>query len=648
MQNMLFDEKNPYLKMHQHQPIHWFPWGNAAFEKADAEHKPIFLSIGYSTCHWCHVMAKESFDDIMVAEILNESFVCIKVDREEHPEVDSVYTDFCYALTGSGGWPLSVFLTPDLKPFFAGTYFPKYSSKNRMGFLELITIIADKWEENCDILVNNAKKIVAEVSNMQKVSENEQVDFDPVQSTYRYLSSEYDEIYGGFGDAPKFPTPHKLLFLLDHYIVNPSEKTLGMIEHTAKQMAKGGIFDHIGGGFCRYSTDEKYLVPHFEKMLYDNALMISFYSRLYAITNNSMYLNIAELTASFLCRDMKSPSGGFYAAQDADSDGEEGAYYLFTRNEILNILGEKDGNLFIEKYNISLEGNFEGKNIPNLLNHDITADEYKINDTIKKRLLVYRKERMDLFTDHKVLTSWNAMTAAAFIDLYRASNKSIYLSLAEEILLAIRKIALSCSLLFRGYYEDRKMAEGNLDDYAWYIYALIQLHQITLNDNYLKEIIFWSKKVNELFLDEEKGGYFQNSKNRMPLVLSIKETFDSAIPSGNSVMCENLRMISFLTNDMEWEHLRDKQLSFMKRSIGQKIGHSAFYSMVIHRMENEPDQIIYVPYDANYFGNYISKISQRTMVKIKHNNEQYPILNQRDTFYICNHNSCLPPTNELK
>lgn len=427
MSNMLKNETSPYLLQHSENPVNWYPWRQEAFEKARAEDKPIFLSIGYSSCHWCHVMAHESFESLKTAEILNEKFISIKVDRDERPDIDSVYMSVCQAFTGSGGWPMSIFMTWDKKPFFAGTYFPPYSRNGMPGFFELLNAISSQWQNNRYKLINSADMIIKQLK-MQDIH-NKPVNGNPIEEAVQIFSESFDSVNGGFGSAPKFPSPHNLMFLTMYAYLTNNDKALHMVEKTLIQMRKGGIFDQIGCGFSRYSTDNLYLTPHFEKMLYDNALMIISYSAVYSITKNNIYLNTAEKTADYVLREMTSTEGGFYSAQDADSEGVEGKYYTFSLKEILSVLGEEGGRKFAGLFDITEAGNFESGNIPNLLkSNDLTSD---LSEEIKK-LYNYRKNRMKLRIDDKILVSWNSMMISALSILYRISGNEKYLNSAKN------------------------------------------------------------------------------------------------------------------------------------------------------------------------------------------------------------------------
>lgn len=488
--NRLINEKSPYLIQHAYNPINWYPWGEEAFEDAKKEDKPIFLSIGYSTCHWCHVMAHESFEDENVAAILNKFFISIKLDREERPDVDSVYMTVCQALTGSGGWPLTIIMTPNQKPFFAGTYFPKTSRYGMPGLIEILESVATQWKNSKEKLINSSDNILKELgkffvseSNDTKLSEKN------LKNGYNQLLKSFDIKYGGFSPAPKFPTPHKLMFLLRYYKMYDETNALEMVETTLGSMYRGGLFDHIGYGFSRYSTDDKYLVPHFEKMLYDNALLVISYLEAYEITKNPLYKDISIKSLEYVFRELTSNEGGFYCAQDADSEGEEGKYYVFTPDEIKIILGEEDGNYFNEYYDITDEGNFEGKSIPNLIkNSNYNKKDEKI-DVLAQNILDYRNERYSLHKDDKILTSWNGLMIAALSKAYKVLEDEKYLEYAKKAIDFIyNNLVDSKGRLFARYREKEAKYKAILDDYAFLTYGLIELYESSYEILYLKKL----------------------------------------------------------------------------------------------------------------------------------------------------------------
>ncbi len=480
MSNHLQHESSPYLLQHAENPVDWYPWCAEAFRRAKEEDKPVFLSIGYSTCHWCHVMAHESFEDPEIAELLNIWFISIKVDKEERPDIDSIYMAVCQAFTGSGGWPTSIFMTAEQKPFFAGTYFPKSSRGGMIGLRELLTAIHQKWERDRTLLLRQAEEIVSELDHSEKSGGSpDTVILEDAVSLYRQT---YDRKHSGFGGAPKFPTPHNLLFLLAWYERHGDAACLEMAEHTLTQMYRGGLFDHIGYGFCRYSTDARFLVPHFEKMLYDNALLILAYCKAYAVTKKTLYLEIAEKTAAYILREMTSPEGGFYSAQDADSDGEEGKFYLLTPGEVTALLGLEEGEAFCRHFDITPGGNFEEKSIPNLLNSDPADKRFDVD---MERVQQYRKTRCALHLDDKILTSWNSLMIAAMCQLYRLSGNTAYLTAAKRADSFIREHLMENGTLFVSFRDGRRGVRGFLDDYAACIFAQLSLYGATLEQEHL-------------------------------------------------------------------------------------------------------------------------------------------------------------------
>ena len=428
--NHLASEKSPYLLQHKDNPVDWYPWCAEAFQKAKESDKPIFLSIGYSTCHWCHVMAHESFEDPEVAEALNRDYICIKVDREERPDIDAVYMQVCQALTGLGGWPLTIVMTADQNPFFAGTYFPKGSHLGGIGLLSLLDAITDQWKNNRSALFDASEEVTALLQKSAGPSNNSEPSKDLLLEAVKQLSRSFDAKWGGFGDAPKFPTAHNLLFLLRHSMLEQDTAAREMAEKTLVQMYRGGIFDHIGGGFSRYSTDQKWLVPHFEKMLYDNALISLACLEAYRLTRRPIYQTIVDRTLQYIQRELTDKQGGFYCGQDADSDGVEGKYYVFTPKELQQLLGPKDGQLLCWWYGILEGGNFEGKSIPNLIETPDYEESSERIDALRTCLYDYRLYRTYLHRDDKILTSWNSLMITAFARAARILKKPEYLKAA--------------------------------------------------------------------------------------------------------------------------------------------------------------------------------------------------------------------------
>ncbi|MFR1381357.1 MAG: thioredoxin domain-containing protein [Clostridium neonatale] len=663
--NRLINEKSPYLIQHAYNPINWYPWGEEAFEDAKKEDKPIFLSIGYSTCHWCHVMAHESFEDENVAAILNKFFISIKLDREERPDVDSVYMTVCQALTGSGGWPLTIIMTPNQKPFFAGTYFPKTSRYGMPGLIEILESVATQWKNSKEKLINSSDNILKELgkffvseSNDTKLSEKN------LKNGYNQLLKSFDIKYGGFSPAPKFPTPHKLMFLLRYYKMYDETNALEMVETTLGSMYRGGLFDHIGYGFSRYSTDDKYLVPHFEKMLYDNALLVISYLEAYEITKNPLYKDISIKSLEYVFRELTSNEGGFYCAQDADSEGEEGKYYVFTPDEIKIILGEEDGNYFNEYYDITDEGNFEGKSIPNLIkNSNYNKKDEKI-DVLAQNILDYRNERYSLHKDDKILTSWNGLMIATLSKAYKVLEDEKYLEYAKKAIDFIyNNLVDSKGRLFARYREKEAKYKAILDDYAFLTYGLIELYESSYEILYLKKAIDLTEAMIDLFFDEKNAGFFLYGKDSEKLIARPKELFDGAIPSGNSVAAYNLIRLARITGKSLFEEISKDVLDYIAGSIiSEEINHS-FFLIASSFALNKTKELICVIKDESEKEKIKDTLSDMqafnltVIIKNEENSSEleelipytkdYTLKDNKATYYLCEGNSCFPPTNNL-
>lgn len=640
MSNQLNKSTSPYLLQHAENPVNWYMWCDEAFKTAKKENKPIFLSIGYSTCHWCHVMAHESFEDEKTAEILNKHFISIKVDREERPDIDSVYMAVCQAFTGSGGWPMSIFMTWDKKPFFAGTYFPVRSRYGMPGFSDLLMTIAEQWEKNQDKLLKSADEIIAHLKNSNLNGKNNTSEYI-VEDAVKHFKYIYDSIYGGFGREPKFPTPHNLLFLMMYSKINNDTLSMKMVEKTLIQMRKGGIFDHIGGGFSRYSTDKYFLAPHFEKMLYDNALLIMAYSAAYSITNSLIYLNTAIETADYVLREMTSPNGGFYSAQDADSEGIEGKFYTFTLDEIQNVLGEH-GKSFAEVFDITAKGNFEGVNIPNLLkSNDIDTD---FSEEFQK-LYEYRRNRTRLHLDDKILLSWNSMMIAVMAMLYRISHKEQYLQAAQNAQQFLERNLYDGSQLYTSYRDGKRSDKAFLDDFAYYAFALIELYNSTLDSAYLNKAEKFCNEAVKRFADEN-GGFFLCQSDNSELFMNPKETYDGAIPSGNSVMAYNFVRLYQLTEIVKYKELAEKQLAFLSAQAAEyPAAHSLFLlSKLLY--ENRPEHITIVLKDKTDLSEILERLPLLANISVVNESEKYSLLNNKTTYYVCRGHMCLPPANE--
>lgn len=586
--NRLIQEKSPYLLQHAYNPVDWYPWGNEAFEKAKSENKPVFVSIGYSTCHWCHVMERESFEDPEVAELLNQYFVAIKVDREERPDIDSVYMTVCQLMTGQGGWPLTVFLTPDKKPFYAGTYFPKNSQYGRPGMMDILPQLHRAYHQDPDRIADIGSRLVEALKEEAGRKSEGDVTEEAVHKGFEQLAGKFDSLYGGFGEAPKFPSPHQLLFLFRYYHMTGKGSALKMAEKTLDTMAAGGIYDHIGGGFSRYSTDGMWLVPHFEKMLYDNALLMYAYTEAYQITKNERYRRIVLEIADFVAREMTHPEGGFYSAIDADSEGEEGKFYVWSKEEIMDVLGEETGTIFSELYHVTDQGNFEGKNILHLLqtdletiaaNHELSIEELEnLMSKAKQLLFQAREKRVKPHVDDKVLTSWNGLMIAALAKAGSVFDDPGLLSQARKAMDFLEKYVWKEKRLMARFREGEAKYRGYLDDYAFLLWGTLELF---LAEDDLHMLSFAIELKNALFerFWDENGGFFFTDRDGEELLVREKPGYDGAYPSGNSVAAYQLWRLAKLTGDIELM----KRVEMCVRSFSKEL--NAFPVSMLYMLE---------------------------------------------------------------
>lgn len=657
MSNHLSNENSPYLLQHADNPVDWFPWGSEAFEKARRENKPIFLSVGYSTCHWCHVMAHESFENEDIAKILNENFISIKVDREERPDVDSVYMSVCQAFTGSGGWPMSVFMTPQQKPFYAGTYFPPQPRQGMAGFSDLLLWIAKLWDADQAGCLESSEDITARISASESRKGDagsdggDGIDAHLPELAVRLFRESFDSSCGGFGGAPKFPIPHNLLFLI-LYAKLKDPGTLAMAEKTLEQMRRGGLFDHIGYGFSRYSTDRYYLVPHFEKMLYDNALLMLAYAAAYRASGNALFLDTAEKTAAYVLREMRGPGGAFYSAQDADSEGEEGRFYVFGCEEVMRVLGQERGQAFCERYGITKQGNFGGKSIPNLLWGNETDDAFEEQ---RKMLYAYRKDRAALHLDDKILTAWNALMICALSVLYRVSGRKMYLAAAKDACRFIEENLCEGTALFVSCRDGRRSARGFLDDYAYYTAALLTLYEAAGDAGYLERAEAVCREAQRQFADADGGGYFLCGTENDRLIVRPKETYDGALPSGNAVMAYALVRLSQLTDKEEYDVLAKRQLAFLSgEARHDPAGHSMFLISLLYYLHPPMRITVLLPRagecendESGCAGDIPARLPLYAQVHIlEEETGEYRRLNGKTTYFICHGHKCLPPTND--
>ena len=555
--NHLIREKSPYLQQHAHNPVDWFPWGEVAFRRAAEEQKPVFLSIGYATCHWCHVMARESFEDQEIAALLNTHFIAIKVDREERPDIDSVYMTACQLMTGQGGWPLTIIMTPDKKPFFAGTYFPRAGRAGMTGLSELLEKVIRLWQEQRDTLVAAAEQLAASLAEPPGSPPGGTADRSLLQDGFKELAESFDPVYGGFGRAPKFPTPAKILFLLRYWKRTGSDQALRMVEDTLEAMRCGGIHDHLGGGFHRYSTDAQWRIPHFEKMLYDQALLLMAFTEAWLATKKPVYRKTAEEIITYVTRDLSSPEGAFISAEDADSPGGEGAFYLWTRKELDAVLGPRDGLFTAGRFHVSEEGNFfsaesgPGKNILYLQPGSGENTENEPGPAgIRNRLLEERQKRPHPQRDGKILTDWNGLMVAALAQSFCAfGNPAYYRSAETAMRFILDHLRAADGGLLHRYYGGEAAVPAFAEDYAFMIRALIELYEAGFNPAWLGEALVLNTYFRRHFSDTGGERFFTTSDEGEPLIARTTAIYDGAIPSSNSLMLENLVLLGHLTGD---------------------------------------------------------------------------------------------------
>lgn len=670
--NWLVNSKSPYLQQHQSNPVNWLEWSPEAFEKAKRENKPIFLSIGYSSCHWCHVMEKESFEDEEVAKLLNKRFISIKVDREERPDIDSIYMKACQALTDQGGWPLSAFLTPDQVPFYTGTYFPKESRYGRPGFKEIIVQLSDEYHSNPEKIKTIGNEIVKAIQPPKQegvVVLGEEV----LHDCFQQLKSSFDHVYGGFGEAPKFPIPHQLMFLLRYYKWTKNDDAKNMVVKTLSSMANGGIYDHIGFGFSRYSVDEMWLVPHFEKMIYDNALLITTYTETYQVTKDERFKKIVQEVIEYIQRDMENADGGYYSAEDADSEGVEGKFYVWSPDEVLEVLGEDLGTMFCEVYDISKYGNFEGGSIPNLINMDlhkaatktdISFDEF-INQLVeaKEKLFLKREKRVHPFKDNKILTGWNSLMIAAMAKAGSVFEEPRYLESAKKALDFIEKNMVNNGRLMVRYREGEVKEKGFLDDYAFLLWAYIEMYEATLNTRYIVNAIDLANQMVQLFWDEEEGAFFFYGNDSESLLTRPKEGYDGAMPSGNSVAALQFARLGSLTGEVTYSEKAVSAVeAFSKQIQSYPLGHTFFLQTVWHHVVKTKEVLIVTNGQTGKHTDLIKQLQKEfypevtymvhdddaTLKEIAPFIKNYAVIDNATTIYVCENFTCNQPTTNIE
>ena len=671
MPNRLAEELSPYLLQHQNNPVDWYPWGEEAFEKARVEKKPVFLSIGYATCHWCHVMEHESFEDKEVAALMNEVFVSIKVDREERPDIDQVYMAYCQLSTGHGGWPLTIVMTPDKEPFYAATYIPKHARFGRPGMMELIPRIQEFWTSRYDEVIASARKnagILAQASSWESTDEV------PVASLlttcFEQLRENHDPVHGGFGTAPKFPSPHQLLFLLRYWYKSQDPDALQMVTLTLQKMRLGGIFDHVGFGFHRYATDAEWLLPHFEKMLYDQAMIALAAIEAYEVTRDKGFKEIADKIMTYVTRDMTAPEGGFYSAEDADSEGEEGKFYVWTEGELLEHLGDGERALFIDAYKVRPDGNFADeatgeKTGANILHLDRSLATYMSSartslEKSRAHLFEIREQRIHPLKDDKVLTDWNGLMIAAFARYGQVFNDPEAEAHAQGAADFIRKaLTTDEGRLYHRFREGHSGLQANLDDYAFLIWGLIELYQASFNVSYLQWALDLQDTMVDLFWDPADGAFFFAPDDGEPLISRPKEGYDGAIPSGNSIALSNLLRLARMTGRTAYEEQADQLLKVfgkvldrqptgftaMLMGLGFSIGPS--YEIVVVGSKDSPDtQALLQVLRDTYLPHAVLLLKDpnvETLASLAPFTAAMHQIDQKATAYVCQNFQCHTP-----
>lgn len=655
MSNRLSTERSPYLLQHAENPVDWRPWGPEVFEEAKRTDKPVLLSIGYSTCHWCHVMAHESFEDETVAQAVNAAFLPVKVDREERPDVDAVYMAACLAMNGSGGWPLTVLLTPDQKPFWAGTYLPKDQ------LLHLLRKAARLWREDRAGVLVTGDTLTAHLQQEGQARPGTP-SRELVRQAVSQFAQSYDERWGGFGAPPKFPTPHNLIFLLRYAQLAKEEHAREMALHTLNNMYRGGLFDHVGGGFSRYSTDQHWLVPHFEKMLYDNALLALAYTEAFQHTRCPIYGKITRRTLDYVLRELSGPQGGFCCGQDADSDGVEGKYYALTPDELAQALGGVDGLRFCQWYGITPEGNFEGKSIPNLLGQSQFDQDPEDMAALREQMYAYRLSRTALHRDDKVLTAWNGLVMAALARAGLVLDEPWYLDAARQTAeFLAEKLTTSDGRLLACWRDGDAAHPGKLDDYAFLAYGLLELYSATFDASYLTRAVGLADCLLKLFFDGERGGFYPYASDGEQLLTRTKEAYDGAMPSGNSIAALVLFRLSRLTGEMRWREAADLQLSWLAGAAeGYPAGHSFAMLACLEELWPTAELVITAqkpPEELRGFLREAPRLGLTVLVKTQENagtlaalapfTKDYPIPAQGARYYLCQGGACAQPVDSI-
>ena len=670
--NRLANEQSPYLLQHADNPVDWYPWGKEAFKKAKDLDRPIFLSIGYSTCHWCHVMEHESFEDDSVAKLLNDSFISIKVDREELPEIDHLYMSVCQAMTGGGGWPLTIVMTPSKEPFFAGTYFPKDKRGGRSGLFQILPMIADAWTSKRQDIMTSVGQVKNYLNRINSKPSGDNFSTEMITNAYDQFHNGFDEEYGGFYRAPKFPSPHNLIFLMRYHHSFNNKIALDMATKTLKQMRLGGIYDHIGFGFHRYSTDRHWLVPHFEKMLYDQAMIAMAYTEAYHITKDALFAQTAREIFTYVLRDMTATEGGFYSAEDADSEGEEGKFYIWTEQEITKILGEDHSKEFNEVFSITASGNFKdessgketGFNIPHL--KDYTANGNNELETAREKLFNIREKRIHPLKDDKILTDWNGLMIAALAKAAIVLDEPAYLDAAEKAAEFVLNSISKGERLLKRYRNDVAALDAHLDDYAFMSWGLLELYEATFATKYLSKSLDLMNIMVEDFWDDKNGGFFLGSDQSEKLIVRSKTAYDGAIPSGNSVAVMNMVKLTRITGNTKWAELAEKTFRVFSEDVNRApTGYTLMLTSFMFDTQNSKEIVIvgdsrnsstikflhtirasYVPHKVLLFKD--TSVSDNRLEQLANWTSTQNSINGKPTAYVCKNFACNQPTSDLQ
>lgn len=657
--NDLINSTSPYLLQHAHNPVNWQEWGNEALDRAKREDKPILVSIGYSSCHWCHVMEKESFEDTAVANIMNQYFINIKVDREERPDVDQVYMDAVQTMGLQGGWPLNVFLTPDQKPFYGGTYFPKH------GWVNLLKSVAEAFEKNRTKIDESAeaftRNLQAKESEKYKLEGTDHLlSSEEIEQTYQKLAVKFDSVDGGVKKSPKFPMPSVWQFLASYYYKSNNPEALDHLEFTLEKIADGGIYDHVGGGFARYSVDEEWHVPHFEKMLYDNGQLLSLYANGYKLTKKIKFRRTILETVERLKKEMQDESGGFYSALDADSEGEEGKFYVWSYDEITH-LADKDTELITGYYDVLKDGNWEGKNVLRVVkSEEELAEEYELNeesfyqkiDAFKMKALTERSKRIRPGLDNKIIAGWNGLTLTGLTDAYQALQDSSILELAKINANFIKDRLIVDGKLKR--FPDKDM-EGFLEDYAAVILAFIKYYETTFEREFLRQAEVLMHRVEKAFYDESENLYFFTSDQNASLIARKKELFDNVIPSSNSMMAWNLVHLGTHLYDDEMVNKGKSMLAQVKDLLSQEPEYLSNWATLVMELSGSFQEIVIIGPQAYEMAREINNkfIPNKIIAASKESSELSPfehktMIDGKTTIYVCFNKSCKRPVTTVE